>query len=84
MFAQTVIKEKLQKHGVTYITQDFLLCDNDGAYGSFSIENDKSVFYSLTLDVISIYTYKLVHTAPGATTQKLAHGKQTFKTDTPM
>lgn len=44
LFAQTVIREKLEKHGVTYITQDFLLCDNDGAYGSFSIENDKSVF----------------------------------------
>lgn len=42
LFAQTVIREKLEKHGVTYLTQDFLLCDNDGAYGSFIIENDNA------------------------------------------
>lgn len=81
-FAQTAIREKLQKHGVTYITEDFLLCDNDGAYGSFTIENDKSVYFSLTFAFDLVFLLKLVPIARGVTTQKLAHGKQTFKTDT--
>ncbi|KAH1007326.1 hypothetical protein HUJ04_004577 [Dendroctonus ponderosae] len=39
-YAQTKIKDKLNRHGVVYLTQDRLMCDIDGSFGAYTIEND--------------------------------------------